>query len=743
MFKKLFTTLFVTLLATYAFATEIGDEQADTLLYLDEVYVTAIKQGLTALPMQPIATTLLTESQLTQNRVSGLKGVAQLTPNLYMPSYGSRTTSSLYMRGLGARIDHPVLGLNVDNVPIMNKDNFDLEMVDVSRVEVLRGPQSALYGRNTMGGVINLYTLSPLNYQGIRAALEYGSGNSVKSKLSLYDTTASGKFGYAIVAYYNQQDGLFTNQYNGELLDNEQLGGGRIKLQYRSDSGWLLENTLAGSILRQGGYPYQSLATGEIDYNDPSSFDRNNLTNGFTLTKQYDRVQFSSITSYQYSDNDLILDNDFTPADYFTLRQSVVEHSITQDIVVSSVPSEDSPYSWLAGAFLYAEHSTMEAPVLFKQTGIDSLIVANVNANNTQYSYEWLDETLLLESLFTTPTIAASLYHKSSYQWGRWLLSGELRFDYEATQLNYTNKTSTNYRATNKDDASKVYDVNIEIDNDDKLDLSFFEILPKLALQYQLETRGHLYLSAAKGYKAGGFNTQMFSDVLQQQLMNKMGVGKTYEVEDIIAYDPEESWNYELGGRLIWSELGLSTHFALFFIDCTNQQLTVFPEGSTTGRMMTNAGRTHSYGGEFSLRAALTEHLNLYADYGYTHATFVNYNDGVDDYAGNYVPYAPTHTVSVRGDYTLPLNSRYALTLGAGMQGVGKIYWDETNTIEQPYYSLFDASLALAAPHYTLTLWGNNLTNASYNTFYFESIGNQFVQRGNPLTAGITINIEI
>ncbi len=222
-----------------------------------------------------------------------------------------------------------------------------------------------------------------------------------------------------------------------------------------------------------------------------------------------------------------------------------------------------------------------------------------------------------------------------------------------------------------------------------------------------------------------------------------MGVGKTYEVEDIIAYDPEESWNYELGGRLVWSELGLSTNFALFFIDCTNQQLTVFPEGSTTGRMMTNAGRTHSYGGEFSLRAALTEHLNLYADYGYTHATFVSYNDGVDDYAGNYVPYAPTHNVSVRGDYTLPLNSRYALILGAGMQGVGKIYWDETNTIEQPYYSLFDASLALSAPYYTLTLWGNNLTNASYNTFYFESIGNQFVQRGTPLTAGITINIEI
>ena len=92
---------------------------------------------------------------------------------------GSRMTSSIYVRGIGARIDQPVVGLNVDNVPFLNKDNYDFDMPDIARIEVIRGPQSTLYGRNTMGGLINIYTISPLNYQGSRVMAETGKGNLV------------------------------------------------------------------------------------------------------------------------------------------------------------------------------------------------------------------------------------------------------------------------------------------------------------------------------------------------------------------------------------------------------------------------------------------------------------------------------------------------------------------------------------------------------------------------------------
>ena len=84
-------------------------------------------------------------------------------------------TSTIYVRGMGARIDQPVVGFNVDNVPFLNKDGYDFDIEDIDRIEVLRGPQSTLYGRNTMGGLVNVYTLSPMKYQGLRSMLEYGT----------------------------------------------------------------------------------------------------------------------------------------------------------------------------------------------------------------------------------------------------------------------------------------------------------------------------------------------------------------------------------------------------------------------------------------------------------------------------------------------------------------------------------------------------------------------------------------
>ncbi len=713
----------------------------DTAVYIDPVQVTSIKQGL-QLRGEAVSASIITRNIIQKNGITDLKGASQIVPNFYMPDYGSRTTSSIYVRGLGARIDHPVVGLNIDNVPIMNKDNFDFEMADIERIEVIKGPQSAMYGRNTMGGVINIYTISPLNYQGTRLGLEYGSGNSIKARASFYDKINS-KFGYSITGYYNQTDGFYTNDYSGEKADWEKIGGGRLKFQWRNKNGLSIDNTISFSMLNQGGYPYQSVESGKISYNDISAFERTNMTNGLTIGKSYDNFTLSSITSYQYSDNDLKLDNDFTPLNYFTLNQMVNEHTITQDFIVKSKGKKS--YNWLFGAFAFSESTTLNGPVLFKEDGINNLILKNANEHDPQYIYEWLDETLLLESNFKIPTKGASIYHKSEYASGKWRLSAELRLDYEHTQLKYNNYTNTNYRATNKYDDSKIYDINITIDNNEVIKQTFTELLPKLSAIYDLGERGSLYGTISKGYKAGGFNTQMFSDVLQQQLMKEMGVGKSYNVADIITYDPEYSWNYEVGGNLAWKDAGIRANFALFYIDCIDQQLTVFPEGSTTGRLMTNAGRSRSIGGEFSIRAAVTSKLNLYADYGYTNAKFVDYNNGKEDFSGNYVPYAPQHTLSVRGDYTFYLNSTFIdrITLNGGVRGIGEIYWEENNTIKQPFYALIDASISFSTKRYSLDLWGRNLANTSYDTFYFESIGNRFVQKGRPQTFGITLNINI
>ena len=130
-----------------------------------------------------------------------------------MPQYGSRMTSSVYVRGLGTRIDQPVVGLNIDNVPIINKDNFDFDLADISRIEILRGPQNILYGRNTMGGLVNIHTLSPFNFEGVRFTGEYGSQNSFKASLGIYKLF-NRRHGTSLNVYATGTDGFFRNEVN-------------------------------------------------------------------------------------------------------------------------------------------------------------------------------------------------------------------------------------------------------------------------------------------------------------------------------------------------------------------------------------------------------------------------------------------------------------------------------------------------------------------------------------------------
>lgn len=187
---------------------------ADSVIQVEDIQVTAIKQGLN-LRNQPVTASVIGRTDLERRHVAALKEVSQVVPNFHIPDYGSRMTSSIYIRGLGARIDQPVMGLNIDNIPYLNKDAYDFDLTDIERIEVLRGPQSTLFGRNTMGGVINVYTLSPFTFEGVRLGMEYGSGNTQKYRISTYYKTSE-RVGFSVGAYYSKTDGFFKNLYTGE-----------------------------------------------------------------------------------------------------------------------------------------------------------------------------------------------------------------------------------------------------------------------------------------------------------------------------------------------------------------------------------------------------------------------------------------------------------------------------------------------------------------------------------------------
>ncbi len=530
---------------------------------VERVQVTAIKQGL-VLRHQPVAASVVGRERIERQGIRSLKDAASLVPNFHMPDYGSRMTSSLYVRGLGARIDQPVVGLNVDNVPYMNKDAYDFDLADIERIEVLRGPQSTLYGRNTMGGVINIYTLSPLTYEGARIGMEYGSGNTWRVRASSYFRIAP-DVGVSVAAHYGSSDGFYTNDFTGHKCDWERSGGGRFRVQWAVRDGLRIDNTLAFGDLRQGGYAYAfagrttdeplpgeyAPTPGRIAYNDPCSYRRTTLSDGFTVRADLGGCSLSSITSYQYLDDEMVLDQDFLPLSYFTLTQARTEHALTEDVVVRS--RDDGVYRWLAGAFGFVRHMRMEAPVTFLKDGIDNLILSHIRSEEIRAWWGTPDsptDEFLLDSRFRNPSWGAALYHESTLVLGRWRLAAGLRVDYEHGRLDYRSATASDYTTQTVSDGL-IYPHRIAIDNDDALRLSFTEVLPRFSAQVRLgaERRSTLYASVAKGYKAGGFNTQMFSDVLQQQMMKQMGIGTLGDVADIVTYKPEKSWNYELGSH--------------------------------------------------------------------------------------------------------------------------------------------------------------------------------------------------
>ena len=176
-----------------------------------------------------------------------------------------------------------------------------------------------------------------------------------------------------------------------------------------------------------------------------------------------------------------------------------------------------------------------------------------------------------------------------------------------------------------------------------------------------------------------------------------------------------------------------------------NQQLTVFPAGQSTGRMMTNAGRTRSLGGELSLQLSPWRSLDIHLAYGYTDARFVRYDDGQQDYAGRCIPYAPQHTFAAQAVWTIPTGVAWLgdVVLQGGVDGTGRIFWNEENSRSQAPYALLEASVRLEHRRWAIDLWGRNLADTRYDVFYFKSMGNEFVQRGRPCTFGITLSIHI
>ena len=772
--------------SNYAMADKTYTIPEDTTKVIDieEVVVIASPKETSKLRQLPSSVSLISQKDMQANHITSLKSASSIVPNFFMPDYGSRLTSAMYIRGIGSRINTPAVGMYVDNIPYLDKSAFDFNFYDIERIDILRGPQGTLYGRNTMGGLVKVHTRSPFSYQGTDLKLSYGSGNNHRSASLTHYHRISERFAFSAGGYYEGADGFFTNSFLNKKVDDMQAGGGRIRAIWFASDDWKFDFNVNYDYTDEGGYPYYNKEN-QIAYNRESTYRRGLLNTGLNIEHQAENFIFNAVTGFQHLNDRMHMDQDFSPSDTYTLEQKQRINSISEEITFKSKPGK--AWQWTTGLFGFYQNMNTNGPVIFYKDGINFLNTTingyfpDLSQMGMSMNLGIKNENLNIPSTMDTPSWSTAVFHQSTFHLGNWELSAGLRLEYEKMQMDYNSHASTlfDYSLSSRMMPIELKDLKADYQDIGKLKNDYTQLLPKAAIKYNFDSKNNLYASVSKGHRSGGYNVQMFSDIVQNGLQNsiktsikngvaeklngfaQMGMPATVigmingmmeqylttsdiNVAESTTYKPEYSWNYEIGTHLNLFNGKLQADFAAFYMDTQDQQIAKFAE-SGLGRITVNAGESESYGVEANLVASLNKNLQLNASYGYTEATFVKYNAGKDeDYSGNYVPFVPRHTMNIGGSYSFYFNNSWAksLTLGANATGAGKIYWTEANNASQDFYTSLNGYISLKTQSVQIDLWGRNLTDNEYTTFYFETMGRGYEQRCKPLQVGVDVRLH-
>ena len=773
-------------------AADINIADTSRVYDIDEVVVAARPKDLQRLRCQAVSSTSLSSKTLSAFSAHDMRDVAMRVPSFVMPDYGARYTSSVYVRGIGSRVNSPAIGMYVDEIPVVSKSAFNTHLYDLARIDVLRGPQSTLYGQNAEGGIVRVYTKSPLSYQGTDVKLSIGSLFWRMAQISHYDKL-DGIGAYSVSAFYDGKNGFQHNEATGKRADNGNEAGMRFKFMRQQTKRMLISLTADYQWVRQNGFAYgdYDLATrlaSDHSTNCPNNYRRHLATIGLNINYHGVNADVNSTTSYQYLNDKMQMDQDYTATDYLRLQQRQLMNAVTQEFAVKN--HDGKQWRRVTGAFFSYQWLRTDAPVYFGEgitqpigSAIESAILSSMIKSMTDKGLSEnaakaiieraggvsMDVGMKAPGLFKTPQLNAAIFHESGLQLtSRLKATLGLRYDFSRTSINYDTR-STMTMAANVMGVKATNNLVSHLDNN--AHNTFNQLLPKVGITYELGTVsktygggyfGNIYATVSKGYRSGGFNIQMFSDILQSELMaNRMNAMKgDYEIthtdddyskiSSTIAYKPEISWNYEIGAHLNLFESAVHLDIAAYLLQIKNQQLSVMAGTYGFGRMMVNAGRSRSFGGEMTLRGSAVGNALAWAvAYSYTNSTFRNYKDEAVDYRGNRVPFIPEHTLSANAEYTwLTKGSMLkSVVLGVGVTAQGDIYWDEANTYSQNFYALLNAHIAFGFKHFNINLWAKNLTNTHYCTFAMDSSVSgekrYFGQKGTPAAIGVDFNWSI
>ncbi len=636
--------------------------------------------------------------EITELGIESFTDLSQHVPNLHVFSWGGRRDTNIFIRGIGPGLfTDPTVGFYVDGVNYSNNGTFDMDLMDVERIEVLRGPQGTLYGGNSLGGVINVVTRKPGSEFEGRASVSYDELEYSKftGSMSTPLVEDSLSFGFSLSALNG--DGHLKNTF----LDKD--FGARDDISSRAKLVWDVNEKLEAVLsvdfekFRGDSYamgPRDAIKANpqEVNFDFEGVDERDSIGSALTIDWEGQHFNMTSITSWRDWDNLNSADQDGGSTEGFAYHStSDEEHQqVSQELRFNS--KARSSWRWIAGLYAYKAEFEVASVNLsdYNAIGFGGPYVDKTNSekeNKGHAAFGQIDFSLTEQLTLTTG----------------------IRFDHEERDATvHINAQSTGTVATFS--GSEDFD----------------EILPKVVLSYDAAEDSLLYGSVSKGYRAGGFDT-------------------LYPNMESPTFDSETSINYELGykSRLIDNRLSITA--ALFKVDIDDQQVQqLLPSGTI---ITDNAAKSSSQGVEFESRFVASEDWLILFSGNYTDAEFDEYT-GVnlmsyesENFSGNRLPNAPELTASLIIQNRTDIGHGLTLFSQVDNQYIGSFYFDAPNKLKQDAYSLLNARFGVEAESWSAYLWVKNALDVYYSKVEFEFGFGPTAEASDPRNIGISFNV--
>jgi iron complex outermembrane receptor protein len=703
------------------------DESASRAVELGEIIVTAQKRS-ENLQAVPTAVTAFGSEALEKRGFTRIEDLSTAVPNLNIVNASDARTAQFTIRGITGQTLFPgsesSVGIFIDGVYVNNPIAQNFDILDVERVEVLRGPQGTLYGRNTTAGAINLVSRKPTGEFSGSGLIELGNYNSQRLRAGVGGPLVDGLLYGQVSASYRKRDGLGRNTTRGDEFDTADVASARVALRFTPSDALEINFSLDG--LSEDRVP------GSMD---PTPFDRKDDFNaaiserrevyGANLTVDYafeSGPTLTSISAFRDYDFKRVGDDDGSPLDGFISPVTESTWQFSEELRLAS-PSGQR-FEWVAGAYyLKSKLEGSSTPY------VDPDVVFQLNVG--------VACSLILPAFLCAPGtgdnyIAQEAETVALFGQGTYRLNDQLSLTLGGRASRETKDFVVRQTSTELPLFMAVASGTAQVEST--------TFSPMATLAFKPNDNINIYGKASKAFKSGGFNTSPVATAAQ--LAN-------------ITFADEELWSYEAGIKSTWLDRRLLLNVAAFRIEYKDLQVFRYEETSpgVFSSRITNAASAINYGVEVELQAIPTPGVLLEAGLGYTKSEFDSFpNCGVtptvpptaEDCSGNQLTYAPKLTFNLSATYDVEVTDALTLSFFGDWSYRDRTYFNIFNdrAFSQGDYALFNGSITLAknTGDWAVSLWGENLADKDYVTFAIPGFAGSVLRHpGAPRTYGVRL----